>query len=61
MLILAFFLVIAGLQFLIGGVVGELLIRIYYDRGQAAPYRARPSPMPADDQAWSRPPERAAP
>jgi glycosyltransferase involved in cell wall biosynthesis len=52
LLALGFFLVIGGLQFLTTGVVAELLIRIYYDRGQAAPYQRRPAASPADDEAW---------
>jgi glycosyltransferase involved in cell wall biosynthesis len=54
MLALGFFLVIGGLQFLTTGVVAELLIRIYYDRGRAAPYHLRParqSPPPAS-RGW---------
>jgi glycosyltransferase involved in cell wall biosynthesis len=53
MLALGFFLLIGGLQFLTTGVLAELLIRIYYERGQAVPYRQRPLAAPADDQAWS--------
>jgi glycosyltransferase involved in cell wall biosynthesis len=54
LLALAFFLVVAGLQFLIGGVVAELLIRIYYDRGQAMPYHRRPLAPIGDADGWSR-------
>jgi glycosyltransferase involved in cell wall biosynthesis len=35
---LGFFCVLGGLQFLTTGVLAELLIRIYYERGDAAPY-----------------------
>jgi glycosyltransferase involved in cell wall biosynthesis len=55
LLALAFFFLIAGLQFLIGGVVAELLIRIYYDRGQAAPYHRHPSAAIADTEGWGGP------
>ncbi len=52
---LGFFCVLGGLQFLTTGVLAELLIRIYYERGEAAPYHtAHTSPL---DQAagWHRP------
>ncbi|HZE92997.1 MAG TPA: glycosyltransferase family 2 protein, partial [Rhizobacter sp.] len=54
LLSLGFFLVIGGLQFITTGVVAELLIRIYYDRGQAAPYRQREALAPAADAGWHR-------
>ncbi len=52
LLALGFFLVLGGMQLLLTGVVAELLIRIYYDRGQAAPYHRRPTPEPKPDEAW---------
>jgi glycosyltransferase involved in cell wall biosynthesis len=54
LLTLGFFLVIAGLQFVTTGVVAELLIRIYYDRGQAAPYRRRPLEPLDERSGWRR-------
>jgi glycosyltransferase involved in cell wall biosynthesis len=53
---LGFFCVLGGLQFLTTGVLAELLIRIYYERGDAAPYHtAHAAPM---DQAhgWHQAP-----
>ena len=52
LLALGFFLVIGGLQFLTTGVLAELLIRIYYDRGQAAPYQRRSDTVPAPEAGW---------
>lgn len=55
LLFLGFFLLIAGLQMLTTGVLSELLMRVYYDVGQAKPYRVRqqegegPSPP---DAGW---------
>ena len=52
LLALGFFLVIGGLQFLTTGVLAELLIRIYYNRGEATPYRRLPRAQPAEGDAW---------
>jgi glycosyltransferase involved in cell wall biosynthesis len=41
LLALAFFLVIGGVQLLTTGVLAELLMRVYFDPGQARPYRVR--------------------
>lgn len=49
---LGFFCVLGGLQFLTTGVLAELLIRIYYDRGEIAPYHTSTKPELAEDQAW---------
>jgi glycosyltransferase involved in cell wall biosynthesis len=47
---LGFFCVLGGLQFLTTGVLAELLIRIYYDRGDVAPYHTTtPVAMPESD------------
>jgi hypothetical protein len=51
-LALGFFLVIAGLQLLLTGVVAELLIRIYYDGRHAQPYHHGDKARPADAAAW---------
>lgn len=49
---LGFFCVLGGLQFLTTGVLAELLIRIYYDRGEIAPYHTTPQAPLAEGQAW---------
>ena len=49
---LGFFCVLGGLQFLTTGVLAELLIRIYYDRGEIAPYHTTPHAPLAEGQAW---------
>ena len=54
LLTLGFFMVIAGLQFLLTGVVAELMIRIYYDGNHARPYHHGQGAAPADDTAWHR-------
>jgi len=51
-LALGFFLVIAGLQLLLTGVVAELLIRIYYDGRHAQPYHHGDKVGPGDAAAW---------
>ncbi|MGE5450916.1 MAG: glycosyltransferase family 2 protein [Acidobacteriota bacterium] len=53
---LGFFCVLGGLQFLTTGVLAELLIRIYYDRGEVAPYHTSDKPELPTDQAWHRVP-----
>jgi hypothetical protein len=52
---LGFFCVLGGLQFLTTGVLAELLIRIYYDRGEVAPYHTSDAPKLSVDTAWHRP------
>ena len=49
---LGFFCVLGGLQFLTTGVLAELLIRIYYDRGDIAPYHTSVKPALAEGEAW---------
>jgi len=49
---LGFFCVLGGLQFLTTGVLAELLIRIYYDRGEVAPYHTSEAPDQHPDQGW---------
>jgi glycosyltransferase involved in cell wall biosynthesis len=51
---LGFFCVLGGLQFLTTGVLAELLIRIYYERGEAAPYHTATSIPMAQDDGWHR-------
>jgi glycosyltransferase involved in cell wall biosynthesis len=55
LLLLGFFCVLGGLQFLTTGVIAELLIRIYFEGGHAQPYRRLP-PAASDDASWSPPP-----
>ncbi len=52
LLTLGFFMVIAGLQLLLTGVLAELLIRIYYDGRHAQPYHHGQGQNPSDDAAW---------
>lgn len=52
LLILGFFMVIAGLQFLCTGVLAELLIRIYYEGGHARQYHTMVQPTLRDTDAW---------
>ncbi|MEK8032718.1 glycosyltransferase family 2 protein [Ideonella sp. DXS29W] len=52
LLILGFFMVIAGLQFLCTGVLAELLIRIYYEGGHARQYHTMHQPPLDDADAW---------
>jgi len=51
-LFLGFFLVIAGLQLLLTGVLAELLIRIYFDGRHAQPYHHSRAQGPAEDHGW---------
>jgi len=52
LLTMGFFLVIAGLQLLLTGVLAELLIRIYYDGRHAQPYHHGNGIAPSDDAGW---------
>ncbi|MEY4429404.1 MAG: hypothetical protein RLZZ182_2093 [Pseudomonadota bacterium] len=49
---LGFFCVLGGLQFLTTGVLAELLIRIYYDRGESAPYHTTHGPALPESEGW---------
>ena len=51
MLLLGFFCVVGGLQFLTTGIVAELLIRIYFS-GEARPYHAAARPELHADAGW---------
>ena len=51
MLSLGFFLVLGGVQLLTTGVLAELVMRVYYDVGQARPYRLRGREQAAEDIA----------
>jgi glycosyltransferase involved in cell wall biosynthesis len=52
LLTLGFFMVIAGIQFLLTGVLAELLIRIYYDGRHAQPYHHGRLHVPAETDDW---------
>jgi glycosyltransferase involved in cell wall biosynthesis len=52
LLILGFFMVIGGLQFLCTGVLAELLIRIYYEGGHARQYHTMKQPELGENEAW---------
>jgi len=51
---LGFFCVLSGLQFLTTGVLAELLIRIYYNRGNVAPYHTTEAPATPASEGWHR-------
>ncbi|MEO8298330.1 MAG: glycosyltransferase family 2 protein [Burkholderiales bacterium] len=59
LLILGFFAVIAGLQFMTTGVLSELLIRVYYGQSDTTPtasqYYAREGAEPVGDAGWHQP------
>ena len=52
LLSLGFFCIMGGLQFLLTGVLSELLIRIYYDGDHARQYHAMKQPQLPDNEAW---------
>jgi glycosyltransferase involved in cell wall biosynthesis len=54
LLTLGFFLVLGGVQLLTTGVLSELLMRVYYDRGRARPYqmRAEDAGTPGPEAGW---------
>ena len=57
LLLVGFFLVIAGLQLITTGVVAEVLTRIFFESGHSRPYRTRQGPgpdAPAPDSGWRR-------
>ena len=45
--LLALVLLVSGVQFLLFGLVSEVIVRIYYFPGQAKPYLLRTAPGPA--------------
>lgn len=51
-LMLGFFMVLGGLQFLTTGVVAEMIIRIYYDGKRASQYHRHPTAPLSDDEGW---------
>ncbi|HSI49377.1 MAG TPA: glycosyltransferase family 2 protein [Ideonella sp.] len=52
LLFVGFFCVMGGLQFLLTGVLSELLIRIYYDGSHARQYHLMATPPVADGEGW---------
>jgi glycosyltransferase involved in cell wall biosynthesis len=52
LLSLGFFCLMGGLQFLLTGVLSELLIRIYYDGDHARQYHQMQQPSLADGEGW---------
>jgi glycosyltransferase involved in cell wall biosynthesis len=56
LLLLGFFCVIGGLQFLMTGVLAELLVRVYFDGNHAKSYTALPAAESfGAEGGWSRP------
>jgi glycosyltransferase involved in cell wall biosynthesis len=54
MLGFGFFLAVAGIQLLTTGVLAEILVRVYFDAGNAKPYHLRGHSTPGPDDAWHR-------
>jgi glycosyltransferase involved in cell wall biosynthesis len=57
LLLVGFFLVIAGLQLITTGVVAEVLTRVFFESGHSRPYRTRQGEDDATllpDQAWKQ-------
>lgn len=57
LLLVGFFLVIAGLQLITTGVVAEVLTRVFFESGHSRPYRTRRDEEGASlspDQGWKR-------
>ena len=52
LLSLGFFCVIGGVQLLTVGVIGEMLIRVYYEGNRARSYHALPREAPPGDGGW---------
>lgn len=52
LLLLGFFLLMGGLQFLTTGVLAELLMRVYFGGDHARPYRLRGDQPPGPDTGW---------
>lgn len=55
LLLVGFFMLIAGLQMVTTGVVAELLARVYYESGTSQPYLAREREPLGDQDGWHRP------
>jgi glycosyltransferase involved in cell wall biosynthesis len=55
LLLVGFFMVIAGLQMISTGVLAELLARVYLSSEGAHPYLALPDRPLADDSGWKQP------
>jgi glycosyltransferase involved in cell wall biosynthesis len=54
LLLVGFFLVIAGLQMITSGVLAELLARIYHESGGSRAYLVRPGLNLASSEGWHR-------
>lgn len=52
LLLVGFFTVIAGVQFVVTGVLAETLARIYFEAGNANLYQVRGPDSPGDLEAW---------
>ncbi|MDQ8024184.1 MAG: glycosyltransferase family 2 protein [Moraxellaceae bacterium] len=54
LLMVGFFALIMGVQFVLTGVMGETLSRIYFEAGSANLYQTRDPDSPAEEDAWHR-------
>lgn len=54
LLLVGFFALIAGVQFVLTGVLAETLARIYFESGSAKPYQVRNPDDPQDGDAWRK-------
>lgn len=52
LLFVGFFSIIMAVQFILSGVLGETLARIYFESGAGRLYTVRNPDSPANDQAW---------
>ena len=52
LLFVGFFSIIMAVQFILSGVLGETLARIYFESGAGRLYTVRNPDSPTDDQAW---------
>lgn len=54
LLMVGFFAIIMAVQFILTGVLGETLARIYFESGAGRLYSVRNPELPAADEAWHR-------
>jgi len=52
LMFLGFFCIVTGVQFLVTGVLSELLMRTYFDSGHSMAYHTQGHVQPADAEAW---------
>lgn len=52
LMFLGFFCIVTGVQFLVTGVLSELLMRTYFDGGHSMAYHTQGHVHPADAEAW---------